>query len=383
MELDFDTDQEALRESVRTFLASECPIARVRDIVDARFVGRPVDTESLHGQMVELGWAALTVPEDADGLGLGPVELALVAEELGRALTPGPLFATLTQFTPMITELGAPDQRRTLLRAIASGKSAGSVAVAEASGSTDPASTTTVATPSGTGFTLHGAKHLVFEPTAGGHVIVVARTPGSHGDVGVGAFVVPIDSVRIVPIDATDPSRVLATVSFDSVAVEADAVLGTPGPVVAAGIRRALQVATVGLALDAVGAAQQLFDVSLEYAKQREQFGVPIGSFQAIKHKFADMLILLERARALGYFAALTIAEDDDRRALAAAMAKAAAGDAVAKITKEAIQVHGGIGYTWEADVHLYVRRLESDALLFGTAVQHRHTVADLIGVGR
>ena len=175
----------------------------------------------------------------------------------------------------------------------------------------------------------------------------------------------------------------LATVSFDSVVVEGDAVLGTPGPAVAAGIRRALQVATVGLALDAVGAAQQLFDVSLEYAKQREQFGVPIGSFQAIKHKFADMLILLERARALGYFAALTIAEDDDRRALAAAMAKAAAGDAVAKITKEAIQVHGGIGYTWEADVHLYVRRLESDALLFGTAVHHRHTVAELIGVGR
>ena len=383
MELDFDRDQDALRESVRSFLTSECPIARVRAIVDARFVGRPVDTEPLHQQMVALGWAALTVPEDADGLGLGPVELALVVEELGRALVPGPLFATLTQFTPMVIELGSPDQRRALLRSIADGSAAGTVAIAEATGATDPAATTTVAIPTATGFTLHGSKHLVFEPTAGGHVVVVARIPESHGDAGVGAFVVPTDDVRLARIDATDPSRELATVTFDGVAVHSDAALGTPGPVVAAGVRRALQTATVGLALDAVGAAQQLFDVTLEYAKQREQFGVPIGSFQAIKHKFADMLILLERARALGYFAALTIAEDDGRRALATAMAKAAAGDAVAKIAKEAIQVHGGIGYTWESDVHLYVRRLESDALLFGTAVQHRHTVAELIGVGR
>ena len=140
-------------------------------------------------------------------------------------------------------------------------------------------------------------------------------------------------------------------------------------------------MATVALALDAVGAAQQLFDISLAYVGEREQFGVPVGSFQAIKHKFADMLILLERARALGYFAALTIAEDDERRSVATAMAKAAAGDAATRIAKEGIQVHGGIGYTWESDVHLYVRRLESDAVLFGTAAQHRSDVADLIGV--
>ena len=178
-----------------------------------------------------------------------------------------------------------------------------------------------------------------------------------------------------------DPSRQLTTLTFDAVDVAGDHTLGDPGPGTASALRRAIQSGTVGLALDAVGAAQQLFDVSLDYVKQREQFGVPIGSFQAMKHKFADMLILLERARALGYFAALTIAEDDPRRALATAMAKAAAGDAVSRIAKEAIQVHGGIGYTWESDVHLYVRRIESDAVLFGTAQHHRQTVADLIGV--
>ena len=381
MELDFDAEQEALRDSVRAFLAAECPIASVRTIVETRIAGGSVQPTALHEQAVALGWPALTVPEGAGGLGLGTIELALVAEEFGRALMPGPLFATLTQFVPMITELGSSEQIHAILGPIADGRAPGTLAVAEATGTTDPAATTTIATPTGDRFVLRGTKTMVFEPTPGGSIVVIARTPGTTGDDGVGAFVVPVDATGMDPVDAVDPSRRLAAITFDDVAVNAAAVLGTPGPPTATAIRRALQTATLGLALDAVGAAQQLFDISLEYAKQREQFGVPIGSFQAIKHKFADMLILLERARALGYFAALTIAEDDDRRSLATAMAKAAAGDAVARIAKEAIQVHGGIGYTWEADVHLYVRRLESDAVLFGNADLHRQTVADLIGV--
>lgn len=381
MELDFDAEQEDLRDSVRAFLAAECPIGSVRTIVETRIAGGVVQPTALHDQTVALGWPALTVPEGPGGLGLGPIELALVAEELGRALMPGPLFATLTQFVPMITELGSSEQIHAVLGPITDGSVSGTLAVAETTGATDPAATTTVATPAAGGFVLRGTKTMVFEPTPGGSMVVTARTPGTTGDDGVGAFIVPVDATQVEPIDAVDPSRILATVTFDDVPVSTAAALGTPGPPTAHAIRRALQTATLGLALDAVGAAQQLFDISLEYVKHREQFGVPIGSFQAIKHKFADMLILLERARALGYFAALTIAENDDRRSLATAMAKAAAGDAVARIAKEAIQVHGGIGYTWESDVHLYVRRLESDAALFGSADLHRQTVADLIGV--
>ncbi len=135
------------------------------------------------------------------------------------------------------------------------------------------------------------------------------------------------------------------------------------------------------LALEMVGTAQTIFDITLEYAKQREQFGVPIGSFQAIKHKFADMMIALERARSLGYFAALTIAEDDPRRESAASVAKAAAGDCQRLLAKEGIQIHGGIGYTWEHDMHLYVRRLQSSAGLFGSAPHHRQLVADALGM--
>ena len=381
MELDFDSDQEALRDSVRAFLAVECPIAAVRQIVETRIGGGQIEPNALDAKMADLGWPALTVPEAAGGLGRGAIELALVAEELGRALAPGPLFTTMTQFVPVLAELGSPEQIVTFLGPVASGETSGTLAIAEATGSVDPAMTTAIATPSSTGFTITGTKHVVMEPPADGSMVVVARLPDTEGDDGVGAFVVPASRVLIDPIDSVDPSRRLATLTFDAVDVAGDHTLGDPGPGTAAALRRAVQSGTVGLALDAVGAAQQLFDVSLDYVKQREQFGVPIGSFQAIKHKVADMLILLERARALSYFAALTIAEDDPRRALATAMAKAAAGDAVSRIAKEAIQVHGGIGYTWESDVHLYVRRVESDAVLFGTAQQHRQTVADLIGV--
>ncbi len=381
MELEFTTDQIDLRDSVRKFLAAECPIGAVRTIVESRFAGTPPAATTLGEQMAALGWPALTVPEAAGGLGLGPIELALLAEELGRALAPGPLFATITQYVPAVLELGTPAQIVALLAPVAEGLVCGTLAIAEPSGAIDPAATTVVATPTADGFVLDGTKATVMEPSAGGSVIVVARVAGTTTDDGVGAFVVPIDATTVEPIDVLDPSRALATMTLSHISVGTDEVLGTPGPNTTAGLRRATQTAAVATALDAVGAAQQLFDISLEYVKRREQFGVPVGTFQAIKHRFADMLILLERARALGYFAALTIAEDDDRRSLATAMAKAAAGDAAVRIAKEGIQLHGGIGYTWEADVHLYVRRLESDAVLFGTAEHHRQTVADLIGV--
>jgi alkylation response protein AidB-like acyl-CoA dehydrogenase len=228
---------------------------------------------------------------------------------------------------------------------------------------------------------LSGVKHAVAEAAAADEVVVVARLSGTQGDDGVGAFVVPRDALALDPVATLDPSRRLARLTLDGVRVGVDRCLGEPGRATSGALRRAVEVATAALALEMVGTCQAIFDVTLEYAKQREQFGVPIGSFQAIKHKFADMLVALERARATGYFAALTIAEDDDRRALAVSTAKAAAGDCARLIAKEGIQIHGGIGYTWEHDMHLYVRRVKAGAALFGTAPQHRARVADLIGL--
>jgi alkylation response protein AidB-like acyl-CoA dehydrogenase len=374
--LEFTAEQDELRDGVRTVLAGECPMSLVREVVE-----KGVTTDALWSRMVELGWPALTVAEAAGGLGMGPVELAVVVEELGRAVAPGPFVPTVTQFAPVVAEAGSPEQRNRFLGAIAAGELTGTLALAEAAGSIDPASVTATAEPDGASFVLHGTKPMVVEAAVADEIAVVARRPGSEGDDGVVAFVVPRRGVGMEAVDALDPTRPLARISLDGVRVDADRVLGEPGPETAAAIRRAVELAVTALAIEIVGAAQAIFDVTLAYAKEREQFGVPIGSFQAIKHKFADMLIALERARATSYFAALTIAEDDDRRMLAASMAKAAAGDCAALLAKEGIQIHGGIGYTWEHDMHLYVRRVKSDAALLGNAAQHRARVADLIGL--
>jgi alkylation response protein AidB-like acyl-CoA dehydrogenase len=382
MELDFTADQDELRDTVRAVLAAECPPALVRELVEARFAGKTVATDGLWQQMVELGWPALTVPEVAGGLGLGPVELAVVVEELGRALTPGPLLPTISQFVPAVRALGDTDQVTRFLGPVATAGATGTLAIAEATGSFDPTTVTATATPGAAGrYTLNGVKQGVMEADTATDVVIVARLPGTDGDDGVGAFVVSGDMLAISLIAALDASRSIATVTLDDVSVSADRVLGVPGPETASALSRVVQEATVAIALECVGTAQQVFDISLEYAKEREQFGVPIGSFQATKHKLADLLVLLERARALGYFAALTIAEGDDRAPVATSMAKAAAGDAAKRIGKEGIQIHGGIGYTWEHDMHLYVRRLQSSATLFGSAPHHRQLVADALGM--
>jgi alkylation response protein AidB-like acyl-CoA dehydrogenase len=374
--LEFTTEQDELRDGVRAMLARECPMSLVREVVE-----KGTTPDALWSQMVELGWPALTVPEPAGGLGMGTVELAVVVEELGRVLAPGPFVPTVTQFAPVVAEASTPEQRERFLGGIAAGELTGTLALVEESGSIDAGHVTTTATPDGDGFVLEGAKEMVVEASTADEIAVIARTPGTQGDDGVGAFVVSRADVRLDPVDALDATRPLARVALDGVRIGADRALGDPGPATAAAVRRAVEVAATALAVETVGAAQAIFDITLAYAKQREQFGAPIGSFQAIKHKFADMLVALERARATSYFAALTIAEDDGRRALATSTAKAAAGDCAALLAKEGIQIHGGIGYTWEHDMHLYVRRVKSSSLLFGNAAQHRARVADLIGL--
>jgi alkylation response protein AidB-like acyl-CoA dehydrogenase len=374
--LEFTTEQDELRDGVRAMLARECPMSLVREVVE-----KGTTPDALWSQMVELGWPALTVPERAGGLGMGTVELAVVVEELGRVLAPGPFVPTATQFAPVVAEAGSPEQQERFLGGIAAGELTGTLALVEESGSVDAGHVTTTATPDGDGFALEGAKETVVEASTAEEIAVIARTPGTRGDDGVGAFVVSRADIRLDPIDALDATRPLARVALDGVRIDADRALGDPGPATAAAVRRAVEVATTALAVETVGAAQAIFDITLAYAKQREQFGAPIGSFQAIKHKFADMLVALERARATSYFAALTIAEDDGRRALATSTAKAAAGDCAALLAREGIQIHGGIGYTWEHDMHLYVRRVKSSSLLFGNAAQHRARVADLIGL--
>jgi len=373
MELEFSSDQDELRDSIRGVLAKESPIKLARSVAETD--ARPTE---LWATMTALGWPALTVPEEDGGIGLGMLEAAILAEELGRGITPGPLLPTVTQYAPAIRETGTPEQRAELLSAVAAGAVTGSLAIAESSGSFDPADVRATATFDGDSVRFSGEKRFVMEGDAVDQLVVVVREPETHGDDGVHAVVVPVAAVTTSAVRTIDGTRRLAHVHLDGLRVERDRVLGRSS---APALRRAIEESTVALALEMVGTAQTIFDITLEYAKQREQFGVPIGSFQAIKHKFVDMMIALERARSTGYFAALTIAEDDPRRASATSVAKAAAGDCQRLLGKEGIQIHGGIGYTWEHDMHLLVKRMKTGEALFGTSATHRARIADLLGV--
>jgi alkylation response protein AidB-like acyl-CoA dehydrogenase len=379
MQFDFTDEQEALANSVREVLARECPMTLVREVVEKTVAGGTSDAPMrLWQRMVELGWPALTIPEAYGGLGLGAVELALISEELGRAVAPTPFLATVAQFVPTVIEAANDDQKARLLGAIAAGGT-GTLAIAEDDAGADWSGSSLEATAvrDGDHWVLDGVKRHVVDAASVDVIAVAARV-----DTGVGLFVVDRQDVRVDPINALDASRGMATVTLDAVSVPADNVLGTPGsPATAGALARAVEVATAALSAEIVGTCQAIFDTSLAYAKVREQFGVPIGSFQAMKHKYADMLIALEKARVCAYYAALTIAEDDDRRALAVAMAKAAAGDCQRLLTQEGIQTLGGIGYTWEHDMHLYVKRAKSGESMFGATHHHRARVADLIGL--
>ncbi len=376
MQLEFTREQEELRDSVHTVLERECPISLVRAVVEDG-----VGADALWKHMVELGWPALTIPDADGGLGLTAVELAVVVEELGRAVAPGPFVPTVSQFVPAVTELGDDAQRARYLPGVAEGSRTGALAIAEPGADTNPASTRLQATRRDGGWTLTGTKTAVLGGDVADDIVVVAREAGTRGDDGILALVLPRDSLRVTPLHPLDPSRGLVRIDLDDTPAADTQMLGEPGAASAQALRRAVEEATTALAIEIVGVAQTIFDVTLEYAKQREQFGVPIGSFQAIKHKFADMLLALERARATAYFAALCIAEDDDRRTIATSTAKAAAGDCQRLLAKEGIQIHGGIGYTWEHDMHLYVRRAKVDAQLFGTTHDHRVRIAALLGL--
>jgi alkylation response protein AidB-like acyl-CoA dehydrogenase len=360
--LAFTDEQEELRAAIRSVLAKECPPSLPRAISERR-----ADAGDLWATMCALDWPALTIPEADGGIGYGYVELAVLVEELGRAIAPGPLFPTITQYLPFVRELGSVEQRRALLGAVAGGRS-GTVAVAEAPTGWALDGIRATLRPDGDDWILDGIKHHVLTPDVD-EVAVVARQPSGELAVAVvaaGGAVVD----EVTPLDLTRP---VGHLSFAELPVSGDRVLAEGGT---AAVRRALEEATVAMAVETLGTCQAIFEVTLQYAKDRQQFGVPIGSFQAVKHRLADCYIALERARALCYFAVACLAEDDPRRHDASAMAKAAAGDGQRFVAAEGIQLLGGIAYTWEHDQHLWVKRAITGGLLFGQAAEHR---ADLV----
>jgi alkylation response protein AidB-like acyl-CoA dehydrogenase len=378
MDLELSDEQRELRDGVRRVLEEQCPPALPRAVHERGETGA-----ALWRQMVELAWPGVAIAEAQGGLGLGAVELCLVAEELGRAVAPGPFLATATQYAPLLQEAGSsalahdpgPALAHDRLARVAAGALTGTVALAEDE-RWELDRIACRARLAGGGFVLAGRKTGVFDGATADEIAVVAR-----GEAGLGVFLVPGGAAKAEPRTLLDPTIALADLALEDVAVPAERVLLAPGAEAERAVARALEVATVALSLATAGACRRIFELTLEYAKVRRQYDRPIGSFQALKHRLADMYLAVERATALGYYAALTLAEDDPRRHEAASLAKAEAGACQRLLVEEGLQLHGGIGFTWEHDLHLWLKRAKAGDALLGDATEHRARLARRLGL--
>ncbi|OFB36939.1 acyl-CoA dehydrogenase [Mycolicibacterium sp. (ex Dasyatis americana)] len=324
MLLEFDADQRLWQETVRDAVTKQCPATLVREVAE-----QGVDPTPLWQSYIDQGWTELTDSENA-------VELAIVLEELGRATDLTPYLATMTQYAPLAGDRFDPAK-------------AGTAVYDGATANRDE-----------TGWVLTGTAHHVLDGDRAQNLAVV--TDG-------GVFLVDAAQASVKRSAVFDPVLHVAEVSFDDVHVE-------DTDRVHIDTEKARHLALTGMAITMVGACQRVLDLALEHVKQRQQFGVAIGSFQAVQHKAVDMHVAIERARALSYFAALTIAVDDPRRRLASAMAKAAAGECQAVVFRHGLQLFGAMGFTWENDVQFALKRAKAGELLLGGAAEHRALIA-------
>ncbi len=377
MNFSFTEEQQELRAAARSFLAEASSSERVRAAM-ASDLG--YDPEVWKRIASELGWPAAIVPEDCGGLGLGAVELIALAEVMGEALLCSPFFATVCLAAQAVLGAGSAEQRQRWLAPIAEGQARAALATAEPGLAHDGVALE--ARREGDGYRLEGAKRYVIDGASADWLVVSARAPGTRGDDGISLFVVPgdADALERRALPTMDQTRRQAELRFAGVHVPVAARLGEEGAG-AAPLRRALDLGAIALAAESVGGAQRCLDLSVAYAKQREQFGRPIGSFQAIKHKCADMMVKVETARSAAYYAACAAAEDAPDLPIAASLAKSYCSEAYYHCAAETIQIFGGVGFTWEYDPHLYFKRARASESLLGTPAWHRERVARAIGL--
>ena len=379
MDFGFNEEQELLRSTARKFLENECSSEFVRK----RMAEPGGVTDEFWGKVAEQGWLGLVFPEEFGGSGLGFVDLTVLMEEMGRAVMPGPFVSTVLLGGLTIHEAGSAAQRKEWLPKIAAGRAKSTLAWTEPSGRWDAAGVTTTAKPVAGGWAISGTKLFVPDAHLADVLVVVARTAASKNpEEGIGLFLVtkgtPGLEVKLLP--TMDQTRKLCEVTFNDVRVAADAVLGKAGGGWSP-LSRVVERATVALCAEMCGGAQRVLDMTVDYAKIRVAFGRPIGSYQGVKHRAADMLVEVENARSLTYYAAWAVDESVPEAALAASMAKAYCSDAFRRVSAAGIQLHGGIGFTWEHDLHLYFKRAKSSEFTFGDATYHRERVAQLISL--
>jgi alkylation response protein AidB-like acyl-CoA dehydrogenase len=377
MDFGFSQEQEMLRATARKFFENECASTFVR----ARMEEPAGVTDDFWAKLAEQGWLGLVYPEEFGGSGLGFVDLTVLMEEMGRCVMPGPFFSTVLLGGLAILEAGSAAQKQAWLPKIAQGEAKATLALTEPNARWDAAGVTATAREAKGGFTLTGTKLFVLDAHLADVLVVAARTAdGKSPEDGVSLFLVPKGArgleVKLLP--TMDQTRKLCEVALKDVSVPADALLGPKGGAWSA-LARVMQRATVALCAEMCGGAQRVLDMTTEYAKIRIAFGKPIGTYQGVKHKAADMLVDVENAKSLTYYAAWAVDENAPEAPLAASMAKAYASDAFRKVSATGIQLHGGIGFTWEHDLHLYFKRAKSSEFTFGDATYHRERVAQLI----
>jgi alkylation response protein AidB-like acyl-CoA dehydrogenase len=356
MEFGLNKSQQLLKDNARMFFARQCPMAEVRRIMETD----TAHDATLWAKMAEQGFTGIALSEEYGGAGLGKVELILLMEETGRALVPGPFFSTVALAGTLIDAVANPEQKKRYLAPICAGEARSTVAILEASANWNSAD---VQITSANG-KLTGEKLFVPDASVADFIIVVARD---------GVFGVDTKSpgINIQRMEAMDLTRKLYSVRLSGTPAER---LGN-----VEGLARALDVAVAALVAEMVGGMQRTLDITVEYAKTRKQFGKPIGMFQAVQHQCADMYLETESARSAAYYAAWALEENAPDAAVAVSIAKMYASDAARTVGNRGIQVHGGIGFTWENDLHLYYRRAKASETAFGDSTYHRERIARLV----
>ena len=376
MDFGLSAEQELLQNTAREFLSQECPPGLVRELYDDPKGFSP----ELHRKTAELGWTGLLIPEAHGGLGLGMLDMAVLLEEIGRAVVPGPFVFSSVLTTLGLVQAGSSAQRETWLPRLAAGQAIGTLAFLEADDRLDARGVRLKAKKTKHGYVLSGTKMFVPFAEVADVLLVVARTSGK-AEQGVSLFLVERQTpgLSLTPLDIVDQTRRVYRAEFQQVAVPKTALLGKKDKgwkIVA----RLLDAACVALAADSLGGAQKALELAVEYTKTRTQFNRPIASFQALKHMAAEMASDIEPARSLVWYAAYAFDALPAEAARAAALAKARLSDVYARTTNRAVQMHGGIGFTWEHDMHFWFKRAKWNEFAFGDATYHRERLARLDG---
>jgi alkylation response protein AidB-like acyl-CoA dehydrogenase len=376
MDFGFSKEQDEFREQLRRFLAEKSPSSQVRRLMETP---DGYDRTVWRQMAQELGLQGLHIPEAYGGQGFGFLELGIVLEEMGRSLFCGPYFSTVCLAANAILNAGTEEQKRALGPGIVSGETIATLALLEEDGDWKIDSISLVARPDGDGFRLTGRKSLVTDGHTANLVVVAARLDGTKGRQGITLLTVrsEAEGFKATPVETMDLTRKQARLEFTN--VHAD-VLGEPGAVADA-LQRTLDQASVLLAAESAGGAGQCLNMAVEYAKMRVQFARPIGSFQAVKHKCADVLLEVESARAAAHWATWIAEQGGEDLAQAASLAKALSSDAYLLAAAESIQIHGGIGVSWEADPQLYLKRAKTNEEFLGDPKYHRARIIRAMGI--